>query len=158
MLSKQKGNIGFTATVLELQKHQFNVFSEIGDLSRIDLIAEKNNKLVKIQVKYATEKNGTIALYVKKSGPNGYRYTYSNKDVDWFAVYCSTNGYIYWVKADKACENKVTFNLRISPSKNNQKEQVNNATEFDIDGLLRDFTQSACNGDDKVQTTTKVLG
>lgn len=53
MHSKLKGNIASTTTVLELQKRGFNVFSEIGDYSRIDLIAEKNSILRKIQVKYS---------------------------------------------------------------------------------------------------------
>ena len=62
MHNKQKGNIGVATTVLALQKHGFSVFSELGDYSRIDLIAEKEGKLKSIQVKYAKNTNGKLIL------------------------------------------------------------------------------------------------
>lgn len=156
MHSKQKGNIGFTATVLELQKNMFNVFSEIGDYSRVDLIAEKNGILKKIQVKYSTGECGSISLNLVKSGPNGYRYTYDKNDVDWFAIYSPETDKVYWLSFEDVKSIKKTFTLRLIPAKNNQKSGTHEASDFGISRFLRDFTQDTCNGDDKVQTTTLV--
>lgn len=156
MHSKQKGNIGFTATVLELQKNEFNVFSEIGDYSRVDIIAEKNGITKKIQVKYDTGDSGSITLNLVKSGPNGYRYTYNKNDVDWFAIYSPKTDKVYWLSVKDVENTKKTFTLRLIPSKNKQKSGIHDASDFGISRLLRDFTQDTCNGDDKVQTTTLV--
>jgi len=158
MHSKQKGNIAFSSVVLELQKHCFNVFTEVGDYSRVDIIAEKDCKLVKIQVKYAHDENGHMDLALEKSGPNGYRYTYTEKDVDWFAIYSPSTEKIAWVSAEEACKQKRQFNIRLIPPKNKQIAGIHLIEDYGIDRLLRDFTQDTVSsyGEDKVQTTTEM--
>jgi hypothetical protein len=156
--SKQKGNLGFSATLKEIHKLGYNVFSEIGDYSKIDMIVEYQTKLIKIQVKYATEKNGTAILHLRKSGPNGYRYSYNVNDVDIFSVYLPNEDKVIFVPAKLACENKNAFIIRYKESKNLQKSKIHYLNEFiDLDRILRDFTLDTCNGDDKVQTTTETV-
>jgi len=105
------------SVVKELHKMSLNVFSELGDLSKIDIIVETKGKLVKVQVKYAPMKNGGIKLSLRKCGPNGYRYTYTSQDVDVFAVYCPTNDKVYWIPASEACKSASSFGLRVLPTK-----------------------------------------
>ncbi len=156
--SKQKGNLGFSATLKEMHKLGCNVFSEIGDYSKIDMIVEYKSKLIKIQVKYATEKNGVATLALRKSGPNGYRYTYKTSDVDVFSVYLPDQDKVIFIPAKLACENKNAFTIRYKESKNLQKSKVHHLNEFsDLDRILRDFTLDICNDDDKVQTTTETV-
>lgn len=153
--SKQKGNLGFSSTIKELHKLGYNVFSELGDLSKIDIIAEKQGNLIRIQVKYVTEKNGIVTLSLKKSGPNGYRYTYCSDDADIFSVYLPTFDKVLFIPAKLACQNKNAFILRFNPTKNCQTKNIHLVEDFsNLAGILRDFTFDACNGDDKVQTTT----
>ena len=154
MHSKQKGNIGVAATVLALQKQGLSVFSELGDYSRIDLIAEHNGILKSIQVKYAKNDNDAITLPLRKCGPNGYRYTYKTSDIDWFALYDPKSENVYWVKSDEALSHRNGFTLRIVKPKNNQSKNVNLAEHYTIDRFLRDYTRNTCDGDDIVQTTT----
>lgn len=156
--SKQKGNLGFSATLKEIHKLGYNVFTELGDNSKIDMIVEVNSKLIKLQVKYATEKNGVAHLLIKKSGPNGYRYTYTENDVDIFSVYLPNEDKVVFVPAKLACKNKTTMNIRYRESKNRQKFNVHHISEFEnLNGILRDFTLDICNDDDKVQTTTEMV-
>ena len=156
--SKQKGNLGFSATLKEIHKLGYNVFTEIGDYSKIDMIVEYNSKLIKIQVKYAKEKNGAAKLGLKKSGPNGYRYTYQVGDVDIFSVYLPDQDKVLFIPAKLACKNKNAFIIRYKESKNLQKSKVHHINEFsDLDRILRDFTLDICNDDDKVQTTTETV-
>lgn len=156
--SKQKGNLGFSATLKEIHKLGYNVFTEIGDYSKIDMIVELNSKLIKIQVKYATEKNGMVILNLIKSGPNGYRYTYTTNDVDIFSVYLPNEDKVIFIPAKLACKNKKTMNIRYRESKNRQKFKVHYISDFEnLDGILRDFTPDICNDDDKVQTTTETV-
>lgn len=122
MHSKQKGNIGFSATVNELHKLRYNVFIEMGDYSRVDIIAEKENKLVKIQVKYATEKEGMAELNLRKCGPNKYNYVYTDKDVDLFSLYLPKLDQVIFIPAKTACKNRNVFRVRFSKSQSNQKK------------------------------------
>jgi len=154
--SKQKGNIALSSVVLILQKSGFNVFSEIGDFSRIDLIAELNGIIKTMQVKFCKKLKGAVYLKREKSGPNGYRYTYSEKDVDWFAVYEPESEKIGFIKTNEVCENKQEIRLRVDKPKNNQRSGVRLIEDYSIERFLRDFTQNTCNGDDKVQTTTEM--
>lgn len=134
--SKQKGNLGYSATIKELHKLGVNVFVELGDNSKTDLIVECDGKLVKIQVKYATEKNGKVILPLKKSGPNGYRYTYTTNDVDIFSVYLPTLDKVLFVPSILACKNKKSFDIRIDKSKNNQSGNVNELDKFQDLGMI----------------------
>ena len=138
--SKQKGNLGFSATLKELHKLGYNVFTEIGDNSKIDMIVEVNTKLVKIQVKYATATNGKVTLKLQKSGPNGYRYTYTDLDIDIFSVYIPTIDNVIFVPAKLALKNTKAFNIRFVESKNKQNKFVHFVKEFEnLDEILKNF-------------------
>jgi hypothetical protein len=138
--SKQKGNLGFSATLKELHKLGYNVFTEIGDNSRIDMIVEVENKLIKLQVKYATETNGKVTLKLQKSGPNGYRYTYTTLDIDIFSVYIPSIDKVIFVPAKLALKNTKAFNIRFIESKNKQNKFVHFINEFEnLDEILKNF-------------------
>jgi hypothetical protein len=160
MHAKQKGNIAQSSVVVELQMNGFNVFSELGDLSKIDLIAEFNGVLARIQVKYVSGAEDCAILPLRKSGPNGYRYTYTSSDVDWFAIFHAPTKSICYVPSREACERASAFNVRMLPSANGQSKGVNLYEDYDIKRFLRDFTQHTdlLSGEDKVQTTTSEGG
>lgn len=124
MHNKQKGNIGEAATALFLLKKGYPVFTELGDLSRVDLLTIINDKCYKIQVKNAAREtnNGSFTFSTFKSGPN-YSYRYKKEDVDIFAVYISSIDeliFIGWndLKGD-------TLNIRFKKSLNNQNKNIN---------------------------------
>lgn len=159
MHSKQKGNIAQSAVIHALTQAGISVFVELGDYSKVDIIAEKGGIVRRIQVKYGGKKQDVAILEVKKSGPNGYRYHYQTTDVDWFALYHPASGNVYWIRADLACSHKASIAVRVVPAKNNNNQQnVNNAADYLIENMLRDFTRDThparTAGDDKVQTTT----
>jgi len=139
MHSKQKGNIAQSLVVLELQKNGFNVFSEIGDYSKIDIIAEKNGQLTRIQVKYNKVINGACRLHLIKSGPNGYRYTYQKEDCDWFVLYNPQTDDLYWIDSAEACRCINVFTIRTDFPKNNQIQNVKLAKDYTIERFLRNF-------------------
>lgn len=141
--SKQKGNLGFSATLKELHKLGYNVFTEIGDNSKIDMIVEVQSKLIKLQIKYVTEKQGQATLNLQKSGPNGYRYSYTENDVDIFSIYLPSIDKVIFVPAKLACKNKKTFNVRYIDSKNKQSKHVNKIEDFqDLNKILNLFIEN----------------
>lgn len=156
--SKQLGTIGVLRVAAKLMSDGYSVFSELGDLSRVDLIALVNHQPIKIQVKTRRLKNGRITVDSRKSGP-GYRYRYTSDDVDVFAIYVPEEDLTLFVSAAQILNAKSTFAIRLSETKNRQRQRVNRFEDLvDFKKALRDHTQSTrpahAEGKDMIQTTT----
>lgn len=155
---KMKGNIGQLAIATDLAKKGYCVFSEMGDLSKTDLIAIVNGVPILIQVKYrAKSSNGTLEILFGKSGPN-YRYMYTKDDFDVIAVYCPDNNMCLYI-SNKELERKGSVYIRIDRTKQGQEKKVRYFTEFlSFERALRDYTPrtlpSNVGGGEIVQTTT----
>lgn len=157
MHSKIKGNIGQFAAAVYLAKFGFSIFTEEGDISQIDLIAEREGKLLRFQCKASTPKKGVLKLCLRKYGPN-YCFTYKEKDIDFFSLYDLENENLYIVPSSVLQRCKNMFVLRLNKSKNNQTKGINLPEDYLADRILRDYTDntltSKVEGDDIVQTTT----
>lgn len=117
--AKIKGNVGEMAVAKDLMLKGYSVFYELGDNSRIDLIAEKNNNLFKIQVKALTSRNGEyVELKGYKTGPN-YSFRYDRNDIDVFAIYVLDLDKIVYLSSN-FLEYQNTITIRFKPTKNNQ--------------------------------------
>ena len=135
MHSKKKGNIGQFGVGLALSKLGYSIFTEEGDISKIDLIAEKNNILLKIQCKAVTPLNGYIPISLKKSGPN-YQFKYSSEMFDYFGVYDLEDGLVYLIPSSVLDNRGHSFSLRKTKARNNQKNRVNYAEDYFIENIL----------------------
>lgn len=156
MHSKTKGTIAVSNIISKFLKLEANIFTEFGDLSRIDLIIEYQKKLIRIQVKFVQSDGSKAILTLRKSGPNGYDYKYSEEDLDFFALYDATTNRCALIPAKVLKNNDCVFVLRLQKSKNNQKQKVNLFENYeDFYTILRDHTLGPKKlGDDRVQTTT----
>jgi len=135
MHSKRKGNIGQFGVGLALTKLGYSVFTEEGDISKIDLIAEKNGNLIKIQAKSITPINGCIKIPLKKSGPN-YQFYYDVNMFDYFGAYDLEDGSVYLVSSQILKTHNTLFSLRKTESKNKQEYNINIASDYLIDKVL----------------------
>ena len=91
MNSKDKGNIGDAIVLAEFVKMGIQVSIPFGDNARYDLIADFNNKLNKIQIKYCnslSENNSIVCPCASSTNhtTNKHYSTYEN-DVDYFVFY-----------------------------------------------------------------------
>lgn len=134
MHSKLKGNIGETAVAKVLMMNGYKVFSEMGDLSKIDLIAESpKGILTKVQVKYVTGKSGKVEITSRKSA-KGYEFRYTESDFDVMAVYCPETDSVAFVGSDELCATS-TICLRVFPPKNNQTKGIKWFKDYTLDRL-----------------------
>jgi hypothetical protein len=138
MHSKIKGNIGQFAVSAALARLGFSVFSEEGDISKIDLVAEKNGKLLRLQCKAITPVANCLQLPLKKSGP-GYKFTYKSAMFDYFAVCDLSDGAVYVVSSCVLDDTTHTLTLRKSAAKNNQTKHVRIAADYEISKVLKDW-------------------
>jgi hypothetical protein len=135
MHSKRKGNIASFGVGLELTKLGYSVFTEEGDISKIDMIAEKDGKLIRIQIKGITPVDNKLILELTKSGPN-YRFKYEIGQFDYFAIWDLEDHKAYLIPASVLETHSKSFILRKLPAKNNQTKNVNNSEEFLLSSVL----------------------
>ena len=138
MHSKIKGNIGQFAISAALARLGFSVFSEEGDISKIDLVAEKNGKLLRLQCKAVTPVVGCLRLPLKKSGP-GYKFAYTADMFDYFAVCDLSDGSVYAVASSVLKDTGHVLTLRKTAAKNNQTKHIRIAANYEISKVLKDW-------------------
>ena len=166
--SKVKGNLGQLKIAANLIELGFEVFSELGDNSKIDLIAVdvSDYRPYKIQIKTISVRNGSVHLTSKKSGPN-YKFRYKPNQVDIFAIYVLGRNLILYVKADNILTaSKKCLTIRVDKPKNKQTKRVNWFHQYlDLSEILRGHTRSvqtfaepAKTDDDMVQTASPING
>jgi hypothetical protein len=159
MHKKDLGSLGEIAVAKDLIRQGYPCFTELGDNSRIDLIAIVDNVPVKIQVKAKTAGDGAIKISTRKTGPNNYIYRYKETDVDVVAVYSHEYDAIGYISIREFLGNDTNVTFRIVPTKNNQENGVRYLADYsEFQQALRDYTPCTltCNdeGDEIVQTTT----
>lgn len=124
MNSKNKGNIGEALTIAEFTKYNIPVAVPFGDNTRYDLIADFNNKLNRIQVKYCnrvTSNDSVICPCASSTNhtTNKHYSTYEN-EVDYFVFYIVMWDVLLLVPMDKIGSQK-TITFRNSPPQTNQR-------------------------------------
>lgn len=139
MNTKDKGNVGELVILSEFVKRGVPVSIPYGDNTRYDLIAEFNGKLNKIQVKYCSRVTNEGSVICKSSSSKNHttnkRCDSYKDDVDYMAFYIKP-----W---DIAClvpisdiENKLSFTIRNSPTKNGQNVGVHYVDDYLFDKMV----------------------
>lgn len=135
MNTKQLGTIGELKAQYDFMKAGFDVSIPIGDYCAYDLIAIKDDKILKIQVK-SCEKivNGKIKFdltsrnyYIDKK--------YDIQDCDYFYFYCLENEQSYLYKNTENNNSRAVY-IRIEPTKNNQTKGINFAEDFNFNKVV----------------------
>ena len=127
MHKKRKGDIAELSVASHLIKKGWNVLFPYGENIRYDLVAERNRKFLRIQVKYTTPKDGVLNINCRSSN-NWSILHYSKQEIDMIAAFNPLTSLIYFIPIDKI--NHSLIKLRLSKTKNNQKCKIHNAAEF----------------------------
>lgn len=87
METKRIGNVGEVLTQAELVRRGIPIYIPFGENERVDIIADFNGKLNKIQCKTSEKfENGKIGWRLSSRTTAGCR-KYTDTDVDYFALY-----------------------------------------------------------------------
>ena len=157
--NKMKGALGEIAVAKDLLAKGYQVFTEFGDNSRVDLIVMGNDyHPIKVQVKGLQSKHGSVVINATKSGPN-YRFRYADHHVDVFAIYVLDKDIIAYIPARMLLAQQKSLTLRIEVAQNNQSQGVHWITEYsEFERALRGQTQRTlpadAEGEEMVQTAT----
>ena len=138
LTTDQKGSVAETAIVAAAAKLGIGVFKPLTDGERYDLIFDLRPRLVRVQCKWAARQGDVIVMraYSARRTADGLRRrTYSRDEIDAFAAYCADVDRCYFIPMD-ACAGRSTIQFRLSPTRNNQRELINWATDFEFEAKL----------------------
>jgi hypothetical protein len=128
-LTKKKGDIGVAMVIADAMSRGHGVALPIGENLPYDLVVDRNGKLERIQVKY-TESKGAIVEVRCRSTSETTQYKYTDKLIEWIAVYDKTTKCCYYVPAAVLGTGRNAIWLRLVPSKNRQKKGLHFAKDF----------------------------
>jgi len=127
MHTKLKGDIGELAAAQALLKKGWHISFPYGENLKYDLIAEKDGKFKRIQVKAASPRNGVLHINCRSS--NNWSVTsYEAHDFEILAAVNLETNDVYFVPSNKLRKNLI--DLRLTPTKNLQKKGVNIAMDY----------------------------
>ncbi len=133
MDTKTKGDLAELLVAGDLMRQGFKVAFPFGDDWKFDLLASKDGiDFLRLQVKYVTPKNGVLTLRAVsttiKANREITRNKYTAEQIDYLVALDSTTGVCYYIPSSEL--GGVTFNLRLIPAKNNQKDGVRWASDY----------------------------
>jgi prevent-host-death family protein len=140
MNSNAKGAIAEQAIVLAAIRAGIPVWRPVAERERADLVFEVSSRLFRVQCKWGRLSCTGDVVIVKIGGswcsPKGYVCTtYSEDEVDLFAIYCGELDRCFLVPAALAA-GKHELWLRIFPARNGQRSCINLADNFDFEGAI----------------------
>lgn len=122
------GDIGVAKVTADLIVQGWQVLIPISAVSPFDLVAYKDGIFRRIQVKYRTAKNGTLLISCEIQKVSRRKLERRvNDQVDYVAAYCPDNDSCYYISVTGS---QGQYNLRIEPTRNNQKNLVRMGSDF----------------------------
>jgi len=109
-----KGNRAEAKAISVLSGMGYEVFNQVGEGSKIDLIGVRNQEMLAFQVKTARKDGGSIRVPLATRGFTRGKRTESVRyaNIDVFLAYWEGN--LYWID-DGEVENQKTVYLRVDP-------------------------------------------
>lgn len=138
MTTDQKGAIAELAIQLAAAKLGIEVYRPVAEGGRFDMILAPDNEPIRVQCKWARRYGDVIVVrcYSKRRAREGLRRRrYTAEEIDAFAAYCLELDRCLFVPIADAPGNELR--LRLSPTKNNQRQKIKWADDFDFAATIR---------------------
>jgi len=129
--TKSKGDLGVLKAQIDLFEQGFAICIPLTEHAPFDLVAYKEGKFRRVQVKYRTlGKNGVMQVkfascWADRHGT--HTVPIDKNEVDLYCIYCPDTDECYYLEPGKFASN---VSLRVGTSKNNQVRRVNFAADF----------------------------
>ena len=135
----QKGAIAESAIVHAAIKLGIGVFRPLSDGERYDLILNLRPRLLRVQCKTAVLHGDVLAVpfYSSRRCADGFRKRmYTSEEVDAVAAYSSELDRCFLMPMSRF-ESRTYVQLRLAPSKNNQRARINWADDYEFEATLK---------------------
>jgi hypothetical protein len=137
LTTNQKGAIAETAIAHQAVRLGIEVYRPIAEGGRYDLIFGLDSSLLRIQCKWAA-RHGDVVLvrcFSCRRGPEGFmRRLYTPDEIDAYAAYCMDVDRCFILPIARFPAHRA-IQLRLGPTRNNQRAGVNWADDYDLSRL-----------------------
>lgn len=129
--TKEKGDLGHMKCVADLMQKGYKILFPFGEDWKFDIVVYSEGKFLRVQCKYDNGKIDGVVRVKCRSTNNWTNYKYTNRDIDFIAVYHEPTKSCYYVPANLLGDKgRSSIYLRIKPVKNNQQTGVLLAKNF----------------------------
>jgi hypothetical protein len=139
MLStNQKGAIAETAIIHAAVKLGVDVYRPVVEGGRYDLIFDLGTQLARVQCKTAALRGRVISIscYSARRCAGGFvKRVYTSSEIDALAAHCADLDRCFWIPVARI-DGRSGIQLRLEPSRNNQKLGINWADSYDFAATL----------------------
>ena len=138
MNTSQLGNIGEVRVLSEFVKLGIPCYLPYGDGNTVDLIADFNGKLNRIQIKTTRFLNKAGAMewsVTRQSGYHGAKQKYDTKDIDYFAFYCIETDIVCLVPFNENFPSS-TLSIRLDDYSGSRTSTMRFAKDYQISNFI----------------------
>jgi hypothetical protein len=142
LTTNQKGAIAETAIIHAATKLGVAVYKPVADGGRCDLVFDLAGRFVRVQCKWAGRNGDVVVIrcYSSRRAAEGFRKrSYTAEEVDGVAAYCADLDRCYFLPA-ALFSGRVQIDLRLGPTRNNQRHGVNWAKTYEFAATLSAYS------------------
>lgn len=131
---KRKGDLAELKVAADLMERGCKLAIPFGEDCDYDLIADRNGRLHRIQVKYTESDGRAIAVRCRSHSLTNGRIKrtkhYTAETIDWIAVYDRTSDRCYYCPSSELGSGRCELRLRLAPARNGQRLRIRFASEY----------------------------
>lgn len=138
MTTNQKGAIAETAIAHAATKLGIEVYRPVAEGGRYDMIFVTDDQLLRVQCKWAARRGEVLVVPCMSSwrSRDGFvRRSYTAAEIDAIAGYSVDLDRCYFVPIEQV-EGRPAICLRLAPARNNQRQRINWAEEYELAARL----------------------
>jgi hypothetical protein len=128
--TKNKGDLGVLKAQVDLFEKGYLILNPVTEHAPFDLVAYRDGRFIRVQVKYRRVVNGRIEVPFKTTWTdrNGtHTNLYDKGEVDLFCVYSPDTDKCYYIDPNRF---QCSVSLRVEPPKNGQKANIHFADDY----------------------------
>jgi hypothetical protein len=138
LTTDQKGAIAEMGIAWHATQLGIDVYKPVAEGGRCDLIFDFDGRLWRVQCKWARRLGGVLIVrcYSCRRARDGIRVRcYTPQEIDAFAAYCAELDRCFFLPIESV-GNKRNVQLRLAPARNNQRDGINWAEDFEFAATL----------------------
>jgi hypothetical protein len=138
LTTDQKGAIAEAAIAFAAIERGIGVFKPLSDGERYDLIFDLRPALVRVQCKFAVQRDDVIVVYCyssRRTATGLRRRAYARDEIDAFAAYCPDLHQCYYLPVGEF-PGRFAIQLRLREPRNNQRLRINWARDYEFEAKL----------------------
>ena len=160
LTTDQKGAIAESAIVHAAIKLGIDVYRPVSEGGRYDMLLDLRPRLVRLQCKWASFHNDVLVIRAyscRRSRDGLLKRAYSPEEIDAIGAYCLALDRCFYFPIEWLGD-RTTIQLRVGPSRNNQRARINWADDYAFERLTFGLDGAIAQLGERLRGTQEVGG